>query len=121
MLPARIGTLCSCSAPASPPRNFAAWLVAVQWWRDALNDCFKGKPPAQPVITALAEVLRCGHQLTRYRLQQLVSAREEDLLRTEQPASLAALERYAEGTAGQLLHLQLEAAGLGATRVTASR
>lgn len=60
-------------------------------------------------------MLQSGHQLTRYRLQQLVSAREEDLLRTEQPASLAALERYADGTAGQLLLLQLEATGLGAS------
>ncbi|KAI7839929.1 hypothetical protein COHA_006323 [Chlorella ohadii] len=94
-------------------------LMRCQWWRDAVNDCFKGKPPAQPVVTALAEVLGAGHQLTRYRLQQLVSAREEDLLRTEQPASLAALERYAEGTAGQLLHLQLEAAGLGASAASA--
>lgn len=85
----------------------------MQWWKDAINDCFKGKPPAQPVVTALTEVLRSGHALTRYRLQQIVGTREDDLLRTEPPASLAALEAYADGTAGQLLHLQLEAAGLG--------
>lgn len=83
-----------------------------QWWRDAVNDCYKGRPPAQPVITALAAVLE-QRPLTRYRLQQVVSTREADLLSTEQPASLAALEQYAEGTTGQLLALQLEAAGIG--------
>jgi NADH dehydrogenase [ubiquinone] 1 alpha subcomplex assembly factor 6 len=86
----------------------------VQWWRDAVNDCFKGKPPAQPVTTALAEVLRVA-PLTRYRLQQVVTTREEDLLSHAQPASLAALERYAEGTTGQLLLLQLEAAGVSSS------
>jgi NADH dehydrogenase [ubiquinone] 1 alpha subcomplex assembly factor 6 len=66
------------------------------------------------VVTALAEVLRVA-PLTRYRLQQIVSTREEDLLGHAQPASLAAIERYAEGTAGQLLQLQLEAAGLSSS------
>ena len=61
----------------------ASW-SALQWWRDAINDCYKGKPPAQPVVTALAAVL-AQRPLTRYRLQQIVSAREEDLLAAEQP------------------------------------
>lgn len=85
-----------------------------QWWRDAVNDCFKGRPPAQPVTTALAEVLRVA-PLTRYRLQQVVTTREEDLLSHAQPASLASLERYADGTTGQLLLLQLEAAGVSSS------
>lgn len=78
-----------------------------------MNDLYKGRPPAQPVMTALAEVLAAGHPLTRYRLQQLVATRQADLLATEPPASLAALEAHAEGSAGALLLLQLEAAGLG--------
>lgn len=58
--------------------------------------------------------------LTRYRLQQMVSTREADLLSAEQPASLAALEQYAEGTAGQLLALQLEAAGISQSSSSSS-
>ncbi|KAL4420852.1 hypothetical protein ABPG75_010508 [Micractinium tetrahymenae] len=91
-------------------------LMRCQWWRDAVNDCYKGRPPAQPVITALAAVLQ-QRPLTRYRLQQVVSTRENDLLSLEQPASLAALEQYADGTAGQLLALQLEAAGIGGSSI----
>ena len=45
--------------------------------------------------------------LTRYRLQRIVDAREQDLLRPGQPEETAQLEAYAEGTASQLLYLQV--------------
>jgi NADH dehydrogenase [ubiquinone] 1 alpha subcomplex assembly factor 6 len=48
-----------------------------------------------------------ARQLTRYRLQQIVNAREQDLLNPGQPADTAQLEAYAEGTASQLLYLQV--------------
>jgi len=86
-------------------------MMRMQWWRDAVNAAYKGKSPNQPVMTALAEVLR-QVPLTRYRLQRIITAREEDLLRTAAPESVEALESYAEGTASQLLYLQLEAAGI---------
>jgi NADH dehydrogenase [ubiquinone] 1 alpha subcomplex assembly factor 6 len=111
----RLGLTQSDDKPALP-----LLLPCSQWWRDAVNDCYKGQPPSQPVVTALAEVLRVA-PLTRYRLQQIVSTREEDLLGHAQPASLAAIERYAEGTAGQLLQLQLEAAGLSSSNSSSGR
>ena len=87
-------------------------LATPQWWRDAVNAAYKGPPPEQPVATALAAALAGGAGLTRYRLQRMVTTREEDLLRAGPPPSLAALEAYGEGTASQLLYLQMEAAGL---------
>ena len=45
--------------------------------------------------------------LTRYRLQQIVTAREDDLLRIAPPASVADLEKYGRETAAQLLLLQV--------------
>lgn len=45
--------------------------------------------------------------LTRYRLQQIVNSREQDLLQPSQPEATAELESYAEGTASQLLFLQV--------------
>ncbi len=45
--------------------------------------------------------------LTRYRLQRIVDAREQDLLQPGQPVETAQLEAYAEGTASQLLYLQV--------------
>ncbi|GAB4819973.1 hypothetical protein N2152v2_007019 [Parachlorella kessleri] len=86
-------------------------LTRCQWWRDAVNACYKGNPPDQPVARALYEVLQ-QRPLTRYRLQRMITTREEDLTSKEPPASMRALEEYGEGTVGQLLLLQLEAAGL---------
>lgn len=45
--------------------------------------------------------------LTRYRLQKIVNARELDLIEPDPPATLQQLESYAEGTASQLLQLQV--------------
>lgn len=45
--------------------------------------------------------------LTRYRLQKIINVREQDLLEPDPPATLQALEDYAEGTASQLLQLQV--------------
>jgi hypothetical protein len=45
--------------------------------------------------------------LTRYRLQKILNVREHDMLESDPPASLQALEEYAEGTASQLLQLQV--------------
>ena len=50
---------------------------------------------------------------TRATLAQVVSTREADMAQPTPPTSLAAMEAYADGTTGQLLLLQLEAAGLG--------
>ncbi len=47
------------------------------------------------------------HPLTRYRLQRLISTREEDLVGMHRMGSIAALEKYAEGTSSQLLYLQV--------------
>ena len=48
------------------------------------------------------------HPLTRYRLQRLISTREEDLVGMHKMGSIAALEKYAEGTSSQLLYLQVD-------------
>lgn len=81
-----------------------------QWWRDGLNGCFVGKPHKHPVLTALTQVLQ-RQQLTRLRLQKLVDGREEDAVAIGSPMrTLQELEAYTEGTAAQLLYLQLEAA-----------
>lgn len=46
--------------------------------------------------------------LTRYRLQQLVAVREQDSQAGATPfASVEDMERYADGTSGQLLYLQV--------------
>lgn len=45
--------------------------------------------------------------LTRYRLQTLVNTREADLTRATSIDTITDMEKYAEGTASQLLYLQV--------------
>lgn len=85
--------------------------MRMQWWRDGVNGIFKDKPIRHPVIQCLHQV-HLRQPLTRYRLQKIVNARELDLIEPDPPATLQQLESYAEGTASQLLQLQLEATGL---------
>ena len=47
------------------------------------------------------------YPLTRYRLQRLISTREEDVVGMHRMGSISALEKYAEGTSSQLLYLQV--------------
>ena len=82
-----------------------------QWWRDAVNAAYKSRAPEQPTMTALAAVLK-EKNLTRYRLQKIISTREENMLRQTAPETLEKLEEFSEGIYSQLLYLQLEAAGI---------
>ena len=82
----------------------------MQWWHDAVNDIFKGVAVDHPVLTALQSVLE-QHRLTRYRLQKIVSSREEVSGQGSQPPTLGALLSQCDASHGQLLQLELEAAG----------
>eukprot|EP00208_Stichococcus_sp_RCC1054_P001532 CAMPEP_0206142688 /NCGR_PEP_ID=MMETSP1473-20131121/17905_1 /ASSEMBLY_ACC=CAM_ASM_001109 /TAXON_ID=1461547 /ORGANISM="Stichococcus sp, Strain RCC1054" /LENGTH=349 /DNA_ID=CAMNT_0053537787 /DNA_START=155 /DNA_END=1201 /DNA_ORIENTATION=+ len=86
--------------------------MRMQWWRDAVNSLYKGKPIRHPVIQCLAQVNE-AHPLTRYNLQKIISTRESDLVAAEPPATLIDLEKYALGTQYRLLRLQLEGVGVG--------
>lgn len=82
----------------------------MQWWHDAVNDIYNGRAVDHPVLTALQAVLE-NHKLTRYRLQRIISAREEVSGQASQPASLGVLLGQCDASHGQLLQLELEAAG----------
>ena len=82
-----------------------------QWWRDAVNSLFKGRASEQPTMSALAEIMQ-HRPLTRYRLQRIISTKEEEILRDDPLNDLNDLEELAEGIYSQLLYLQLEAAGI---------
>ncbi|MEW5309667.1 MAG: hypothetical protein WDW38_001537 [Sanguina aurantia] len=83
-----------------------------QWWREAIGSTFKGSPPTHPLTLALAEVLKSSTHLKKYNFTRLIDAREADVLDTQPPLDVKALEVYAESTASQLLYMQLAAAGV---------
>jgi len=87
--------------------------IRLQWWRDAIDEIYTGKPPRRhEVVEPLAAAIE-AHRLTRTHFDTLIDGREFDL-GDEPPESLAALERYVEKTSSRLIDLQLEILGVEA-------
>ncbi len=81
--------------------------IRLQWWRESIDAIYRGLPLRKhEVVEPLAAAIR-RHDLTRYHFDRLIDAREADL-DEEPPASLDALELYAEDTAARLVRLALE-------------
>jgi NADH dehydrogenase [ubiquinone] 1 alpha subcomplex assembly factor 6 len=86
--------------------------IRLQWWREAIDEIYRGAARRHEVVQPLAEAVR-AHGLSRRHFDRLIDARERDL--DDEPfASLAALEAYAEESAAPLVSLALEAAGAAA-------
>lgn len=86
-------------------------LIRYQWWRDALDEVFAGKPPRQhAVVLALAEAI-AAHGLPKEPFFDILSAREADLDRTPF-AALEQLDEYAARTGGAFLKLWLPVLGV---------
>src|ERR1700730_4628408 len=84
--------------------------IRLQWWREVLDAAYAGAPARQhPVAVPLSEVIY-EFGLSREPFDRLLDTRERDLA-DEPPASLAALEDYAEGTSAPLVHLALQVLG----------
>lgn len=96
-----------------------AGMIRYQWWRDSIEGAADGQPRAHPVVEALGRALRAD-RLDRQALLAMVDAREHDLERLA-PGDPAALEAYAEATAGAVQAgtarlLGADAAGIAAAR-----
>jgi NADH dehydrogenase [ubiquinone] 1 alpha subcomplex assembly factor 6 len=85
--------------------------MRLEWWRENVAAAYRDGPVRRhPAVEALTAVIR-GAGLTRAHLDRAIDARESDF-DDDPPASLAALEDYAEGTSSRLVYLALEAAGV---------
>ena len=86
-------------------------LMRLQWWRDALDEIYAGKPPRRhEVAVPLAQAI-ATHGLSKTHFSALIDARAQDMEEVP-PESLSALENYAAGTSGNLILLALEALGV---------
>ena len=88
--------------------------IRLQWWREALDGAFAGRPRAHQVVEPLARAI-ADHALPRAPFDTLIDAREQDLT-DEAPPDLDALIAYARDTTAPLLTLW--AAVLGETDST---
>ncbi len=84
--------------------------IRLQWWRENIAAAYENtRPRRDDIVEALTVAIR-ARRLTRVHFDRLIDAREADY-DEDPPASLAALEAYAEGTSSQLIYLALEALG----------
>ncbi|KAI1758693.1 Squalene/phytoene synthase [Hypoxylon sp. FL1150] len=88
--------------------------LRMQFWRDAVNNTFAGKPPKEPIMTLLYKVIQelseAGETpgAVKFWLLRLINTREKYM--DNRPfASLASLEEYAENTYSTLMYSNLAA------------
>src|SRR5207237_3175892 len=84
--------------------------IRLQWWREVLDAAYTGMPPRQhPVVLPLRAAIR-EFALSRGYFDRLIDSRERDVADAP-PASLGALEAYAEESSACLVQLALEVLG----------
>ena len=84
--------------------------IRLEWWRENIAAAYENSPVRRNDIVEALTILIRERRLTRVHFDRLIDAREADF-DEDPPASLAALEAYADGTSSQLIHLALEALG----------
>jgi NADH dehydrogenase [ubiquinone] 1 alpha subcomplex assembly factor 6 len=84
--------------------------IRFEWWREAIAAAFEGGPVRHHIVVAPLTAAIREHRPTRAHFDRLIDTRENDL-DDEPPASLEALEGYAEGTSARLVRLALEILG----------
>ncbi len=84
--------------------------MRLQWWREALDAVFAGRPPRHAVAVPLADAVR-RYTLDRAPFDVLIGARAADL-DDDPPVSVDSLERYAADTSAPLTGLALTVLGV---------
>lgn len=92
--------------------------LRLQWWRDTLDEAYRGAPRRHAVATPLAATI-AAHGLTRAYFDRLLDARAHDMDESGF-GTMAAMTAYAEDTAGALLRLALETLGARDTSADAA-
>jgi len=88
-------------------------LMRFQWWRETIDDLYRGGSRETPVARALKAAIG-RRSLTRALFDTLIDARERDV--ADPPADLAATIAYAEATGGALATLAVEILGAAEAR-----
>jgi phytoene synthase len=83
--------------------------IRLQWWREAIEEIYAGRARRHEVVEPLARAV-AAYDLPRAPFDRLIDAREFDLSGAP-PASLEALETYADATGGGVVALALHALG----------
>jgi len=90
--------------------NAPAAQLRLQWWRHAIEKCYKGDGSGHPVTELLTPAVKEG-KLTKGWFLRLLESRAHDLS-TSQPRTLDDLEKYTEDTSASLFYLGMESMGI---------
>lgn len=84
--------------------------IRLQWWRDAVTECYESEPRRHQVAEPLALAIR-RHALPRALFDRIIDARERDF-DDRAPDTLGDLVAYAEESGGCLTQLALGILGV---------
>ena len=84
--------------------------IRLQWWREAIEGIYVGRPRNHEVVLALSETVQTN-ELDRSLLDRLIDGRAFDLDKAP-PHDHAAWEAYAEATSSGLIVLALQSLGV---------
>ena len=84
--------------------------IRLQWWRDAIGECYGGGARRHQIVQPLAAAIE-RHELSRNLFDRIIDAREADF-DPSPPQSLKHLVAYAEATSGTLNLLALHILGV---------
>ncbi|KAI0393606.1 squalene/phytoene synthase [Xylariaceae sp. FL0594] len=93
--------------------------LRMQFWRDAINNTFAGRPPKEPIMILLHHVMarlaetspESSHSSIKFWLLRMIGTREKHM--DNRPfTSLTALEDYAENTYSTIMYSTLAALGV---------
>jgi NADH dehydrogenase [ubiquinone] 1 alpha subcomplex assembly factor 6 len=93
--------------------------IRLQWWRETIEELYRGQCREHEVVKALADLLQ-ERPLPEKALIDLIDAREVDLY-DEQPQTLQQLETYAERTGGGIQALAALCVGASNGALEAAR
>ncbi|KAI0526202.1 squalene/phytoene synthase [Xylaria bambusicola] len=104
--------------------NPAIGQLRVQFWRDAINNTFAGRPPKEPIMLLLHDVLlrlaetssQSNPSSIKFWLLRMISTREKHMDNRPFP-SLSALEDYAENTYSTLMYSTLATLSIQSTHM----
>jgi NADH dehydrogenase [ubiquinone] 1 alpha subcomplex assembly factor 6 len=84
--------------------------IRLQWWRDAVAECYEGRARRHQVVQPLAAAIE-RHGLSRELLDRIIDAREADF-DPSPPSDTDSLVAYAQNSSGALNRLALTILGV---------
>ena len=84
--------------------------IRLEWWRETIAAAYDGGPVRQHEVAEPLTIAIRSFILSRVHFERLIEGRGGDL-EDDPPATMVALEDYAEATSAPLVHLALELLG----------